>query len=249
MVDVEQAGVGAFEQHALAGLHRIVQAVHGVGDVRSQALAGFAKALCQRIGVKRRSLHAKGLQFAGAKAADHVQALAQVGGIQQVAHADGGGAIHLVAVGRADAATRGADGQAARIVTGDAGHEVFQCRVLFLVVGHHHMGAVADQQVAAHLDAALTQAVDLLQQLLGIHHHAVADHADLVGVQDAAWHQVQGVAFAAHLHAVAGVGAAVVAHDHVMATGEQINDLALAFVAPLEAHHCGCVRVHRRNEC
>ena len=39
----------------------------------------------------------------------------------------------------------------------------------------------------------------------------------------------------AHHHGVAGVGAALVAHDDVGLLGEDVDDLALAFVAPLGA--------------
>src|SRR5205085_10727153 len=41
---------------------------------------------------------------------------------------------------------------------------------------------------------------------------------------------------------VAGVGAAVVADDEVVAVGEEVNDLALGLVAPLEADDTGATR-------
>ena len=59
VVDVEQAGVGALEQQAAAGLHGVVQAVDGVGDMRAQPLAGFGEARGERVWVKRRRLHAE----------------------------------------------------------------------------------------------------------------------------------------------------------------------------------------------
>ena len=47
---------------------------------------------------------------------------------------------------------------------------------------------------------------------------------------------MQRVAFLVHHHAVAGVGAAVVTHNHIMLRCEQVDNLALAFVAPLQTH-------------
>jgi hypothetical protein len=41
------------------------------------------------------------------------------------------------------------------------------------------------------------------------------------------------------LYGVAGIGAAVVADDHIMLRGEQINDLSFAFVSPLESNNGG----------
>ena len=38
---------------------------------------------------------------------------------------------------------------------------------------------------------------------------------------------------------VAGVGAAVVAHDHVEVLGQPVDDLALALIAPLQADDGG----------
>jgi hypothetical protein len=57
----------------------------------------------------------------------------------------------------------------------------------------------------------------------------------LVGVEDPGGDQVQGVALAVDDDGVAGVGPAVVADDDVVAVGQQVDDLALALVTPLES--------------
>ena len=53
-----------------------------------------------------------------------------------------------------------------------------------LVVRHDHMGAVADEQAARSMPAAV-ELVHLVEQHVGVHHHAVADHADGLGMEDA----------------------------------------------------------------
>jgi adenylosuccinate synthase len=81
------------------------------------------------------------------------------------------------------------------------------------------------------------QPVDLVVEHPRIDDHAVADHARLARVEDPARDQVEGpLAPVAH-DRVPGVVAALEAHDHVGALGKQIDDLALAFVAPLGAHY------------
>ena len=56
-------------------------------------------------------------------------------------------------------------------------------------------------------------------------------------------HELQGERLAVDDQAVAGVVAALVAHDVVAFFGQQVGELALAFVAPLRAddHCCGHV--------
>ena len=51
---------------------------------------------------------------------------------------------------------------------------------------------------------------------------------------------MQRVAFLVHHHAVAGVGAAVVAHNHIVLRCQQVDNLALAFVTPLQTNN-GCI--------
>ena len=51
----------------------------------------------------------------------------------------------------------------------------------------------------------------------------------------------------AHEHRVPGVVAALVAGDDVVPLGEQVDDLALALVAPLGADDDGCRHVPQRS--
>ena len=79
------------------------------------------------------------------------------------------------------------------------------------------------------------QAVDLLAEHLRVDDDAVADHAQLAGVEDPRRDQVELERLAAADDRVAGVVAALEAHDGVGLLGEQVGDLPLALVAPLGA--------------
>src|SRR5262249_52471966 len=74
-----------------------------------------------------------------------------------------------------------------------------------------------------------------LEQRARRQHDAVADEAGDAAVQDAGGNQAQHRLAAADDQRVAGVVPALEAHDARDAIGQQVDDLALAFVAPLGA--------------
>ena len=49
---------------------------------------------------------------------------------------------------------------------------------------------------------------NLAEEYVEVDHDSIADHWDAVGVQDARWQQMQGVALAVDNHCVAGIVAA-----------------------------------------
>ena len=147
----------------------------------------------------------------------------QVVGVEQVMHADAD-AIDLIRVGRADATAGGAD-----LVLAE---EAFGHLVEGAVVGGDDVRGLAHQQVGA-VDAAGFQAVDLLEEHLRVHDHAVADHRGEVRVDDAGGQQVQGVRLVADHHAMARVVAAVEACDIIDLGTDQIGRLAFTLIAPL----------------
>ena len=69
--------------------------------------------------------------------------------------------------------------------------------------------------------------------------HARAQHAQRARVEDAGGNQPQLVGLLADHQRVPGVVAALVAGDHVGPLGQQVDDLALALVAPLRADDDG----------
>ncbi len=148
--------------------------------------------------------------------------------VGEIHHADGA-AADLVLVGGADAAHRRADlGAGRRAVLAQArrvrGGRKDQRRVL------------GDAQVVAgDDDALLAQGRDLLHQMVRVDHDAVADDRQLAGAHDARGQQRELVGDAVDDERVAGVVPALEAHDDVRLDGQPVDDLALAFVAPLGA--------------
>ena len=134
----------------------------------------------------------------------------------------------LVGVAGADAAPGGADRELAEL--GLSG------RVEQHVVGHDQVRVGGDAQVADR-DALPFQPVDLSQQHPRVQHHAVADHAGLLRVEDARRDQVELELLALADDRVAGVVAALEAHDHLGPLRKQVGDLSLPLVAPLGADY------------
>src|SRR5262249_21009676 len=108
-------------------------------------------------------------------------------------------------------------------------------RIDQLVVRQDDVGAEPDEQLAVREQAARLTLRELLEQRLRVDHHPVAEHAALAGVAYARRHEVGHQLLAADHQRVAGVGAATVANDDLGTLGEQVDDLALAFIAPLGA--------------
>ena len=109
------------------------------------------------------------------------------------------------------------------------------------------MRAVAHVEPALHVDAIGDQLVDLGEQRLGIEHDAVSDRAAHSRMQNAARDLVEHEGFLADLNGVAGVRAALVAHHPVGALGENVDELSLAFVAPLRTDDddSACLRIEQ----
>ena len=102
------------------------------------------------------------------------------------------------------------------------------------VVRHDHVRVERDDELAVVLEGALgLQALDLHDQHGGIRDDAVPDDAELAGVEDAGRDEVEDGLLAPHHQRVAGVVPALEADHHVGVLGEEVDDLALALVAPL----------------
>ena len=110
---------------------------------------------------------------------------------------------------------------------------------LFHVVGEDDVGVVADDEVAADGDAGRAEVGDLFEEARRVDDDAVADDGRHVGAEDAGRQQGELEGAVAVDDGVAGVGAAVVADHEVVLVGEQIDDLALGLVAPLQADDTG----------
>ncbi len=145
---------------------------------------------------------------------------------QDVADAQAG-AADFILVGGADAFEGAADFSVAAGFLVDA--------VEGAVAGQDELGFLGDIEVSRPVHSPIGQLLQLLTEHDGVEDDAVADYINNVGVKDAAWHLVQHVLEAVEGEGVAGVGAALEAGYYVVGGGEDIDDFAFAFVAPLEA--------------
>jgi hypothetical protein len=91
-----------------------------------------------------------------------------------------------------------------------------------------------DQQLGRDDDALLGDLVDLGEQVPRVDDDAVADDGELA-LHDTRRQQGQLVDLAVDHQRVAGVVAALEAHDDIGPVAEPVDDLALAFIAPLGA--------------
>src|SRR5919201_1095331 len=141
----------------------------------------------------------------------------------------------LVSVRGADPAACGADLELAE--------PPLACPVDRAVPGHHHV-RVARKPHAIRRHAARLQLVQLDDEVFWIDDATGADHAFLPG-DDPGRQVPQLEGLTGNDDRVTGVRAAVVAADEVRVLGEQVDDLALALVAPLrpDDHDRG----HRRS--
>ncbi len=97
------------------------------------------------------------------------------------------------------------------------------------------MGAIADEEAAIHLHAVVTQSGDFFEKCDGIEDYTVADYAAASGAQHATRDQLQDKFFAVDDDCVPGIVASGVASHDGKIFGEDIDDLAFAFVTPLGA--------------
>jgi len=144
----------------------------------------------------------------------------------------------LVGVAGADSALGGADRVLAQLL--------LALEVEHQVVGHDHVG-VGGQLQPADVHAPLAQAVDLGGQYRRVDDDAVADDAQAPRVEDARGDQVELVRLATADDGVAGVVPTLEADDDVRTFGKEVDDLALALIAPLGAHDNGARHFRPRS--
>src|SRR5947208_15297391 len=97
------------------------------------------------------------------------------------------------------------------------------------------MVAIASDQAVIHLHAVVTQSGDFFEKCDGIEDYTIADDAAASRAQYATGHQLQDKFFAVDDDCVPGIVASGVASHDGTIFGEDIDDLALAFVPLLGA--------------
>ena len=229
VVDVEHRRLRALEEDLAALRDLLVEQRDRVADVRAQAV-GVAVILREHRVVVERLVVVEEPQLLVLDGEVFLQTARELVLIDEVADADAD-AVVAVHVAGADAAVRRADLVLAARLVADAVHEA--------VIREHDMRAVADAD-AGEVDAARRERVHLLEHDLRVEGDAVADDAVRALEQDARRHEAQLVCFIIDDDGMAGVAAALVAHDRLSLLGEIVDDLALSLVAPLRTGYYYC---------
>ena len=226
VVHVEQHALRAFEQDAAAGLLFFVETAPDRLRELLHERRDFLELLQQFRPVDRRLVE-PGPQRIVVRAKPVEQRL-QLVQVRQIAHPDRP-AADLVLVSRADPTPGRADLALAR--------RRFAQHVEFAVERQDQRAIVGDGEVRGRDRHALPfEPLDFRLQGPGIEHHAVADQAQRAG-DDARRQQRELVGGVADHQRVPGVVPALEAHDHVGPARQPVDDLALAFIAPLGADH------------
>ncbi len=97
------------------------------------------------------------------------------------------------------------------------------------------MGTSADSHSSLELQPPSPEGVVLLEELLHVQDHAVAQQAALPVVQDPRRDLVQNELFLTHVHGVPRVGPTLIAGHDVGVLGQDVDDLPLPLVTPLTA--------------
>src|ERR1019366_687628 len=101
------------------------------------------------------------------------------------------------------------------------------------VRGQDDVRAVGDEDVVADRDAGGAQRLHLREKRARVDDEAVSDHVHDARAADARRDETQREVLVAELHGVAGVVAALIAGDEIEGGSDEVDDFALAFVAPL----------------
>lgn len=101
------------------------------------------------------------------------------------------------------------------------------------------MGAVRDEDAAIGVQAVLLERLELLEETRDVDDTATANDIDTAGVDEAAGQNVKVVGNAVGDNGVACVVTALGAAADLRLVGEDVGELALAFVTPLGAEDDG----------
>src|SRR5207244_13133553 len=104
------------------------------------------------------------------------------------------------------------------------------------VIRQDDVRGIADLQVVIDAYTHAAQLLDLFEQRLGVDDHSIAEDAELVRMEDAGGDESQSEMLIGELDRVSGVMPALISRDYVVGLAEKIDDLSLAFVAPLRSH-------------
>ncbi|MBA7568584.1 hypothetical protein ES708_10315 [subsurface metagenome] len=220
-VEIEQYPLGPFDQNILAVTHGLMQGCHRVGQHRCAPVGGEQETLYVLLHTVQAIFVDLSLTETHFQPFDQV--LAELGNIGHIIGPDAQTA-GFVRIGGADPPSRGAD---------DMPRGPVHC----LMNGRDDVGGIAEEDAALGVDAVLLQLIDLIHQGHGIHHHTVPQNTDSPLVEDTGRDLVQNEGFFTDLDGMSGVGAALVTGHNIDLIAQQVDNFALALVAPLASNN------------
>ena len=110
-------------------------------------------------------------------------------------------------------------------------------QVQIAMVREDQVSLVANHDPVVDIHALVDEFIDFCEKGLGIHDHAIANHARDTGVKDARGDEAQNELGATDINSMSGIVPTLIARDDVEAWRQEIDDFPLAFVAPLGAQH------------
>ena len=228
MVDVEQHALRALEEDALAGtalvFEQIPYRVHERQNFRRDGEQLVAQA--RRLDLRQAETAPQRIVMRQRPRDLVVERI----GFGEVHEADRA-APDLVLVGGADPALRRADFR-------PAARRLLAMRVEFAMQRKNERRVFRDLEIHRRDgDALLPQAIDLADEEMRIDDDAIANDREFSRPHDAGRQQRELVGDAVDDERMAGVVAALKAHDDIRLQRQPVDDLALALVAPLGANH------------
>jgi len=226
VIQVEQRSLRALEEYTLSAVHLGIQIRLDIGkkwhDLRGelQALVSHGNRI-KRCTSKQRGGNA--ILFCdnlAATAAEQLRA-AEVPRPQPAA-------TGFVLVGRANPFGGRADFPHAS--------RLFRGNFVSPMVRQYQVSPVADHQATIYTHTVSLNGFNLTQQSFGINYDPVSDDRGLVLPHDTCREKLENILLASNVDGVARIRAALVSSHDVKVLGQSIDDLALAFVAPLRAH-------------
>ena len=209
----------------------LIQQQGGVGDEGSHAIGNGRVVGEHLVGIERLTVEER-VRDGVLLAAGVLDVLLQQALVEQVLHAQAA-ARHLVLVRGTNAARRSADLYA----TG----RVLRRQLDQAVVGKNDVRAIADEEIAVHLDAGRAQGIDFLHEGERIEHDAITDDAAAAFAQHAARNELENKLLALDGNRMSGIVTAGITRNHLEALGQNVNDFAFAFVAPLRSDDDRCL--------
>jgi hypothetical protein len=86
------------------------------------------------------------------------------------------------------------------------------------------------------IDALCFELCNFVAEMPGVKHDAIADHRQCAA-HNSRWQERKLVGFIANNQRMPGIVPALKAHHHIGAAGEPVDNLALAFIAPLGTNY------------